>query len=592
MLYVSNILAFAIVGGVRLSSSDPFTQRLGEDFAQADLSIFIAVCIVYTIVFFFTLFAIHVIVSRERRILYGGRSDLLSPLAPIEYTGPIQFSQSILLLQGSLSAPTTPSSGSSVLPLTSDNLRKLHQETGIMADFTTPKKSSGISNGTTSSLAGEVGQVRETLCLNGLHMEDDDAAKTFQEYLNEARDLLTNPRHSATSKQLLQGIGKIRMDYAIAMRPRSPTNSLAYFKAKLDMSSRRRKGEDPENIDQEDLPVPIGWAARDWVDDGLDANYNRVFQAGSVPKLDSIDENLKAILEKLPEISKPQPDILYGTSIKKHYTHEERAVIAQHKGITQISLDLACPFFVGEIKTYGDFEEAANQANPGGAAMVEAHRKLKILAQLAAAKAKTNDTTNTVKSTTANPSKAKTASPSKAITASPSQTITASPPKNNPPKATTTSSGAKTTATPDVPTVNTKSKASNVKSREPKADFSTKAYSLVLQPKYAQIHVHWVEVGSSVREGEESLTYHMHCLESYALNKEDQMKACRAAINNILDWGLGERNTKIKALLNQVYSSSKAINAAKGKGKAMAADESPSSKKRRMDDVDNDDTVT
>ncbi|KAL8650555.1 MAG: hypothetical protein Q9210_003747, partial [Variospora velana] len=49
MLYISNILALAIVGGVRLSSSDPFIQRSGEDFAQVELFIFIAVCILYTI---------------------------------------------------------------------------------------------------------------------------------------------------------------------------------------------------------------------------------------------------------------------------------------------------------------------------------------------------------------------------------------------------------------------------------------------------------------------------------------------------------------------------------------------------------------
>lgn len=239
-------------------------------------------------------------------------------------------------------------------------------------------------------------------------------------------------------------------------------------------------------------------------------------------------------------------------------------MIAQHKDITQISLDLACPFLVGEIKTHGDFEEAANQANPGGAAMVEAHRKLKFLAQRATSKAKINDTAEASKSATAHP-----------------------------PKDTTTLSVAKTTATPNVPTIDTTSKAPKANSKASKADFSTKAYSLVLQPKYAQINVHWVEEGKGKGKGEDSITYHMHEVESYALNKEEQLKACRAAVNNILDWGLGERDTEIKALLNQVYNSSKALNGAtaKGKGKDKAVDESPASKKRRVDDVDDGNVV-
>lgn len=197
-----------------------------------------------------------------------------------------------------------------------------------MADFSTPRKSSGISKGTTSSLAGEVGQVRETLLLNGLHMDDHDAAETFKQYINEARDLLTNPRHSAASKQLLQGINKVAIDYAHRNETTFTNKFFGVFQGQsrhvkqAAQGSRNQEchdeqGEDPEKTDQMDLPVPVGWAARDWADDGLDASYNRVFQAGSVPKLDSMDGNYKAILDKLPKISKPQPDILYGKCLAK-----------------------------------------------------------------------------------------------------------------------------------------------------------------------------------------------------------------------------------------------------------------------------------
>ena len=58
-------------------------------------------------------------------------------------------------------------------------------------------------------------------------------------------------------------------------------------------------------------------------------------------------------------------------------------------------------------------------------------------------------------------------------------------------------------------------------------------------------------------------------------------------MNNILDWGLGERDKKIKTLLNQVHDRYEAFKAAKatGKDKDKSVDKSSGSKKRRMDEV-------
>ncbi|KAL8943618.1 MAG: hypothetical protein Q9211_000925, partial [Gyalolechia sp. 1 TL-2023] len=460
--------------------------------------------------------------------------DLLSPIVPIE------LSQSTLSLQGSLSALTTPSSESSGLPLTSENLYKLQQEEGTMASFSTPQKLLDTSR-STSSLSKEVGTVREILYLNGLSMDDSTARKTFHEDINKARDLVTELRYSAPSKQLLDEIDETRLDYSDRNETTFTNKFFGVFQSKSRQVKQVAQGgcaqaDNEEEIDgQADLYIPAGWAARDWADDGLDENDNRVFQAGCVPRIGSANKNHKAILNDLPRISNPQPDLIYGTSIKKHYTDEERAVIAQFSKITQVSMGLACPFLGVEVKTKGDIEEAANQACPQGASMVAAHRDLEVLARPAASKAKSN----------ANPN---------------------------------VSQASKDTA-------GIKAKG-NAKSSISKADFSTKAYTMVLTPKYAQINVHWVEIGEG--EGDEALTYHMHCIKSYALNEQDNLKACRAAVNNILDWGLGERDKKIKALLDQVHDRYKAFKAAKVKGKDK--DKSPESKKRRMDEVDTGDS--
>ncbi|KAL8988309.1 MAG: hypothetical protein Q9177_002597 [Variospora cf. flavescens] len=484
-------------------------------------------------------------------------SDLVLPVVPIKPPNAIELSQSTLSLQGSHSALTTPSSESSGLPLTSENLHKLQQEEGIMASFSTPQKSLDTSR-STSSLSKEVGTVREILYLNGLSMDDPAARKIFRQGIDEARDLITEPRHSAPSKQLLDEIDETRLHYSDRNETTFTNKFFGVFQSKCRQVKLQAQGgsaqpdndeeiADQADSDQGDFHVPAGWAARDWADDGLDENDNRVFQAGSVPRIGSANDNHKAILNDLPRISNPQPDIIHGTSIKKHYTDEERAVIAQFSKITQVSMGLACPFLGVEVKTKGDIEEAANQACPEGASMVAAHRNLEVLARPAAQKAKGNQTADAAKA------------------------ITTLAKPNTTPSASKHVAGSKAKG--------------NAESNTSKADFSTKAYTMVLTPKYAQINVHWVHIGEG--EGEEALTYHMHCIKSYALNEQDNLKACRAAVNNILDWGLGERDKKIKALLNQVHDRYKVLKAAKAKGKDKdkSVDKSPESKKRRVDEV-------
>ncbi|KAL8773388.1 MAG: hypothetical protein Q9209_001782 [Squamulea sp. 1 TL-2023] len=405
-----------------------------------------------------------------------------------------------------------------------------------MAGFTTPQKSSSTSK-TTSSISHQAGFVREILALKGFPIDDIAARETFLQGINEAKDLLTEPRHSAPSKQLLHQIDQTRVDYADRNETTFTNKFFSVFQSKSRSVSqaiyegrnqRDRYQEDGGSKDSSkvagDIQVPEGWAARDWIDDGLDENDNRVFQAGSVPRISPVEDGQTAILNDLPRISNPQPDIIYGTSIKKHYTLEERAVIARFKNITQISLGLACPFFDVEVKTKGDIEEATNQACSGGAGMVEGCRALEILARSGA-----------------------------------------------PPKA-----KIKTSANP----------TADVGSE---ADFSTRAYTMVLTPQLAKINVHWAEVCS-----DGIVTYYMHCIKSYALSELDQLKSCRAAVNNILDWGLGERDKKIKTLLKQVHDRYKAIKAVKAKGKGkgkdkcLSVDKTPEKKKRRVDEGDDD----
>lgn len=138
----------------------------------------------------------------------------------------------------------------------------------------------------------------------------------------------------------------------------------------------------------------------------------------------------------------------------------------------------------------------------------------------------------------------------------------------------------------------TKLKSQGLTEDKPYADTSKVAYSMVLSPRIASIYVHWAEVKGP------RVVYHMHCAGSYGIERDKNLKECRAAVNNILDWGLRERRKAIDALLQTLYERYKDTKelseqgkGAKGKGKGKSGeaastgkDQPPASKKHRMEE--------
>ncbi|KAL8716665.1 MAG: hypothetical protein Q9225_006026 [Loekoesia sp. 1 TL-2023] len=416
-------------------------------------------------------------------------------------------------IQDPFSPPTTPSSVNPVQPLTVDNLYKLRRLNGDMAEPSTPRKSA--TSKTTSKLSGKAGVVREILELNGLFVDDSAARETGAKVLESSELLVQSPRHSVLTKEQLDKMDEVRRDYA---KRNEATFTQKFFGVFRSIS--REVQRDPG--DQGELHVPVDWEAREWDQDGLDENNSRVFRTGAVPKVIPANENQKVILEDLPKVSNPCPDIIYGYQIKKHFTPEERIVNARYSDVTEISEGIAHPFFAVESKTSGDFAKAVNQACRGGAAMVQAHRKFKAL--LENTKPKTND---------------------KAA----DQVL---------------------------------NKAAGDK---PMGDETTTAYTLVLMPHLAEIYVHWAEASKN------QITYQMHCVGAYAITFKKNLKECRAAVNNILDWGLGARSKDVKDTLKKLherYKANKGVNSKGGEPEKTGDDQAPPNKRARTDGIDDD----
>ena len=102
------------------------------------------------------------------------------------------------------------------------------------------------------------------------------------------------------------------------------------------------------------------------------------------------------------------------------------------------------------------------------------------------------------------------------------------------------------------------------------------AFSLAMDPNDAKLYVHWAEYSQSPK-----IIYHMQMLDSFCLKLPPQVDRLRVTLNNVLDWGVLQRQAYIKTLLSPIQDklvktsagkTPKKNSNSKGKGKATGAD--------------------
>ncbi len=118
-----------------------------------------------------------------------------------------------------------------------------------------------------------------------------------------------------------------------------------------------------------------GWEAVSWNISGLDDNWDQPLHIGSLPRLETEDENHLALLESLPRVSTPKPDIAFGLE-KRWFNEAEMLVNDQYHMYVQVSEGIYHPWFLVETKTNGLMEEVEIQCCRGGAAFVRCTRQL------------------------------------------------------------------------------------------------------------------------------------------------------------------------------------------------------------------------
>ena len=327
----------------------------------------------------------------------------------------------------------------------------------------TPNRSaSNTGPGTMNSQkATDVRGVRMVLEANGMPREDPEIKRLHPQAHHFAVGIVTSERNSPVKEAWKENFLEERDDYA----ERNENTWIKRIWIALQNPQRNVRKRDGEGSMLEEK----AWEAVAWKKSGLDENWDELLQTGSLPRLETEDENELALLKSLPRVSTPKPDIAFGLS-KKLFNKDEKVVNDRYHMYVQVSKGIYHPWFLVETKTNGTIEEVANQCCRGGAAFVRCARQL--------------------------------------IEDSDGDAFAA---KYGP-------------------------------------DLESMAFSLALVPSCANIYYHWAN-----RDVDGKVLYHMHFLESFALQSQNACAGLLHYVNNILDWGLDARLIAVKNTLDKIH---------------------------------------
>ena len=233
----------------------------------------------------------------------------------------------------------------------------------------TPSRSAGNTGPGTmdSQKATNIRGVRMVLKANGMPIEDPDIKMLHPRVHQFATEILNSERNSPVRPGWKENFSEQRDQYATR-------NENIWIKKIWDAlqnperNVRKRDGEGSV-LEKE------SWEAVAWNKSGLDDNWDQLLHTGSLPRLETKDANEVALLESLPKVSTPKPDIAFGLS-DKLFNGVEMVVNDRYHMYAQVSEGIYHPWFLVETKTNGTIEEVEIQCCRGGAAFVRCARQL------------------------------------------------------------------------------------------------------------------------------------------------------------------------------------------------------------------------
>lgn len=209
--------------------------------------------------------------------------------------------------------------------------------------------------------------VRLVMEVNGMPIDDKAALEQNRQIVDHAREIVGRTRHSPIRPEWK---GKL-MDERDRYAQRNEVTWIVHFWRALQNPERYVRQRDEHGS----LVEPEIWGAATWFQDGLDDNWDQPLNTGSLPTLEIDDANVLELLDSLPRVTTPKPDIAFGLR-HDEFTQIEKVVNNRYHMYAGVSESILHPFFIVETKTRGTIEETENQCCRGGAALVCAARQM------------------------------------------------------------------------------------------------------------------------------------------------------------------------------------------------------------------------
>lgn len=209
-----------------------------------------------------------------------------------------------------------------------------------------------------SQKSTDIPGIRLVMRANNLPIEDKNAIKKYPEVRQYAKDIVDQTRNSPVCPEWQDNMTDVLDEYAV----RNEATWIEYFWEALQNAQRDIKGIEPE-----------AWTSATWKKSFLDSNWNADLRTGSVPKLETADVNILELLESLPRITNPRPDIAFGLK-RGAFSEDENVVNDRYQMYAQVSQGIYHSWLVVETKTNGPIEDVENQCCGGGAPLVCATR--------------------------------------------------------------------------------------------------------------------------------------------------------------------------------------------------------------------------
>ena len=117
------------------------------------------------------------------------------------------------------------------------------------------------------------------------------------------------------------------------------------------------------------------WEKVSWDQDGLAEKWDQLFRKDAIPKISESNSITRKVLESNSRIKNPKPDIVFGLQ-SKTFSANINTVNAAYAQFTEVCPGVWFPFLIVETAKKKPIKDAILQCARGGAAVINAMRKL------------------------------------------------------------------------------------------------------------------------------------------------------------------------------------------------------------------------